>query len=165
MAVEKKTIYVDMDGVLAKWNPSASAEEVAARGYFLEREVDKNITLAVLLLRYEYGYDVRVLSAAYTVRACWEKRQWLDNHGLSDIEAVFVPYGEPKSDYVDAENSVLIDDFGKNLAEWTGIAIKYYNGINGHGGTHYKYAVNFYTQPGKIAEYISRVITQGEKNR
>lgn len=161
----KRTIYVDMDGVLAKWNTSASAEEVATRGYFLNREADRNVVLAVLLLRYEYGYDVKVLSAAYTVRACWEKRQWLDNHGLSDIEAIFVPYGEPKSDYVDAENSVLIDDFGKNLAEWTGIAIKYYNGINGHGGTKYQYFIDFNTSPARMADYINYVVSQGELNR
>lgn len=134
------TIYVDMDGVLAKWNSSASEEEVAARNYFLNREPEQTIIDAVAALAQE-GYDVKILSAAYTVRACWEKRQWLDQNGLAGVEAIFVPYGEPKSEYVDSENGILIDDFGKNLAEWNGTAIKFYNGINGRNGTQYRYRI------------------------
>lgn len=133
-------IYCDMDGVLAKWNPDASQEEVAERDYFLNREIEFPMVAAVHLLL-QKGYDVRVLSAAYTVRACWEKRQWLNGAGLIGIDATFVPYGEPKSDYVDEDNAILIDDFGKNLKEWTGVPVKFYNGINGHGGSTYKYSL------------------------
>lgn len=34
MPGEKRNIFVDMDGVLATWNPNAPLEEVACPGYF-----------------------------------------------------------------------------------------------------------------------------------
>lgn len=135
---KEKAIYVDMDGVLAIWNSNASQEEVAERGYFLNRDADYPIVAAVHLLK-QAGFDIKVLSAAYTVRACWEKRQWLNHVGLSAVEAVFVPYGERKADYVEEDDAILIDDFGKELAEWKGIPVKFYNGINGKGGTKYSH--------------------------
>ena len=134
----RKTIYFDMDGVLAVWNGKASHEEVAERGYFLNRDIDFPIVTAVQLLK-QAGFDVKVLSAAYTVRACWEKKKWLNRAGLTAVEAVFVPYGECKADYIEEDNAILVDDFGKNLAEWKGIPVKFYNGINGHGGTKYEH--------------------------
>lgn len=39
--------------------------------------------------------------------------------------------------------NTLIDDFGKNLLEWNGIPVKFYNGINGHGGTKYEFSIRY----------------------
>lgn len=135
-------IYVDMDGVLAKWNLNASLEDTYKKGYFLAREPEPNIIDAVKRLSM-VGYDVSILSSAYSVRACWEKQQWLQSKGLGFLPTLFVPYGDKKADYVDEDNAILIDDFGKNLLEWNGIPVKFYNGINGHGGTKYEFSIRY----------------------
>lgn len=155
--LKRPVIYMDMDGVLAKWNSSASEEEVAARNYFLNRDMELSVIMATKILA-DKGYNVKVLSAAYTVRACWEKRTWLDNAGLDGIEAVFVPYGEPKSEYVDSLNGILVDDFGKNLKEWNGIPVKFYNGINGRGGTKYTYKLFSEWDAGVIARKLEDIL-------
>ena len=132
-----RKIYVDMDGVLARWR-CVPFEEVTKRDYFLNLEPEPSIVSAAILLL-NAGADIEVLSSSLSVRACWEKRMWLDHVGLENIKSVFIPYGENKADYVNEDNALLIDDFGKNLSEWKGIPVKFYNGINGKNRTKYAY--------------------------
>lgn len=130
----RRTIYFDMDGVLAKWDPTASQEMVAAPGYFLTREPEENaISLVKKLV--DTGCDVRILSSVYTDdHSEKEKTAWLEKYGLKDLPRTFVPYGEDKFQYIgELKNQILIDDFGKNLKAWRGAgltAIKFYNGVN-----------------------------------
>lgn len=139
---ESITYYFDMDGVLAKWNLGASLEEVARRGYFLHREPEPEIIVALIYMA-KLGYDVRILSAAYEDdHSVHDKSLWLDIYGLADIPRVFVPYGKRKGDFVKEEGNILIDDFTKNLDEWQGIPVKFYNGINGTKGTYRGYAIS-----------------------
>lgn len=138
----KTKYYIDMDGVLAKWNTEASAEDTFEEGYFLRREPDKKAIRYVQDLL-DDGKDVCILSHAYqNGYAEPEKKVWLQEYGLGDVPAIFVPYGTPKLEYVqlpmDTRN-ILVDDFTKNLREWEAgnncEGIKYYNGINGTHGT------------------------------
>ena len=159
-----RKIYVDMDGVLAKWRPECSIEDIYEEDYFLNLEPEPEIIKACKLLK-ENDVDIEVLSCSVSVRASWEKEQWLQKNGLSSLHAIFVPYGDDKGRYVDEDNAILIDDFGKNLKTWKGIPVKFYNGINGHGNTSYNYVLFNAWDAATIAkELISIVVDPDAKN-
>ena len=127
------TIYVDMDGVLAKWE-EVSEEETHLEGYFASRKPEINIINLVKRLKAE-GFDVRILSAVYSDNhSAKDKEAWLSYNGLSDFEKIFVPYGEEKTSYIKKKSlNVLIDDFGKNLNQWEKagyLPVKFMNQIN-----------------------------------
>lgn len=134
-------LYVDMDGVIARWK-SASEEEVNAKGFFLACEQETGIIDAVLNL-YKKGYVIKILSAANMHgTAVQEKRAWLKRaHFPEDIERIFVPYGQPKCRFVKkipGTVNILLDDYSKNLHEWKNdgnIGIKFRNRVNGSHGT------------------------------
>lgn len=137
-------IYIDMDGVLAKWNTKASVEDTFEKGYFLKCVPDtKMIELTEYISMF---WDVSILSHAYeNGYAEAEKMEWLDAYGLDEerISRIFVPYGIPKAEFLHLSDNrdtlFLIDDFSKNLINWESYpncyGIKYYNGINGTHGT------------------------------
>ena len=130
--------YIDMDGVLCKWDPNASVEETFEEGYFLKREPDEKIVNLIKDLR-DDGKSVSILSSVYENGICAaEKAIWLSKNGLGKIPQIFVPYGQRKEDYVNKEDfNVLLDDFTDNLMSWQrsgNLGFKYLNGINGTKG-------------------------------
>lgn len=162
--------YIDMDGVLAKWNTKVSIEDTFKKGYFLNVEPDP-IALSYIKKLINRGEDVNILSHAYqNGYAEMEKRQWLINNGLGSVPYVFVPYGTPKLDYVmlmpDTTN-ILIDDFSKNLREWeereNNIGIKYYNGINGNHGTWKGNCINSELNPFNNKNVVQDIETIDEE--
>lgn len=162
-----KKYYVDMDGVLAKWDANASIEETFQRGYFLNREPDYDAIRYVKNLIYA-KCDVIILSHAYqNGYAESEKIHWLNKYGLGNLKHIFVPYGVPKLDYVmlntEATINYLIDDFTKNLREWesveNNIGIKYYNGINGTHGTWKGLSINIDKKPNELQAIIKNQIS------
>lgn len=162
-----KKYYVDMDGVLAKWDVNASIEETFQRGYFLNREPDYDAIKCVKNL-ITAKCDVTILSHAYqNGYAESEKIQWLNKYGLGNLKRIFVPYGVPKLNYVmlnpDTTINYLIDDFTKNLREWesteNNIGIKYYNGINGTHGTWKGMSINSDKKPNRLQTIIKDQIS------
>lgn len=133
------TIYVDMDGVLAKWDTSATPEDTKKEGYFLDREPEK-IIVSLVKSMLKLGINVSILSAVWNKKAAMDKSKWLDKYIGKDLARIFVPYGEDKSDYISGgSGNVLIDDYTPNLNAWKesgNIPIKFYNGINGTKGTY-----------------------------
>lgn len=133
-------IFIDMDGVLARWNAQASIEDTYQPGYFLAREVESKIVTLIRML-IGTGKKVAILSAVYpTGSAKADKHKWLDSIGLPDIRRIFVPYGEDKHKYIPklSEPMLLLDDYSKNLHAWEKagyVGVKFYNGINGTKGT------------------------------
>lgn len=164
----ESVIYIDMDGVLAKWNTAASIEDTYQPGYFLMREAEASIKALLQLLQYK-GYNVCLLTAAYeegTAKA--DKRQWTFKNNIN-VPICFVPYGKNKANYVDKSmKNILIDDFTKNLREWESagnIGIKFYNGINGTHGTWNGYNINHRMSSYKMLTIVEAIANaEGVRN-
>lgn len=56
--LENKVLYVDMDGVLARWE-DASYRDVSSEGFFLSRKPELNLIDAVRLI-FELDMDVHM---------------------------------------------------------------------------------------------------------
>lgn len=158
--MRKRRMYIDMDGVLAVFNPEKSLEEVAMPGYFRNLEPMKNVVAAIryIIVEYSEEYEVYALSSTLHEEAVLDKSFWLDQE-LPEIpkeNRIFVPYGRVKNDYLVELNDsdILLDDFSKNLREWHGVAIKLLNGINGTKGTWCGYSVNGKATPDVIRNTI-----------
>lgn len=133
------SVYFDIDGTLGKWYADGrgmSLEEMIdpANHYFRDIEpIDYMVNLAQYLS--EQGVDVCVISAAYkdTIRDKWD---WIQEHlpFIPEENICFAPIGADKTDFVkgNADISILIDDYNKNLEQWKGVAVKALNGINSH---------------------------------
>lgn len=132
-----KTIYVDQDGTLAKWR-NVPAWVTKMPLYYLFLSAERRVIRLVKRL-YARGCDVRVLTKAYEdTGAAIEKIAWLKLHGLGSIPVIIVPYSQSKLDYVESGDAVLLDDYSKNLIEWSlagKTGIKFMNGLNGTNGT------------------------------
>ena len=148
-------VYVDMDGTLFLWNTKATIADTHVPGFFENSTPDKKAVAAVRILIF-FGFRVQILSAAYDDRAIIEKKNALKKLRLHNVPAIFVKYGDSKNDYVDTEGAVLVDDYTKNLKEWKGIPIKYYNGVNGTKGTYKGRYVSRQMNPARIAFRIMK---------
>ena len=152
------TIYIDMDGVIAKWNETP-VEETKKPGYFLAREPEDSAIKLVKALR-KLGANECRLSAVWNNECAKEKSVWLDRYFDAELERIFVPCDSNKADYITGGiNSILIDDFSKNLREWKAsgnIPIKFYNGINGTKGTYTGHSISKEMNVGEMLEVISQ---------
>lgn len=160
-------IFFDMDGVLAKWNAGASIEEVTSPGYFINREPESKVAEAMKRL-IELGYNVFILTSVFNDdHSRSEKIRWLYRHcPFFDVSrVVFCVYGENKADAVKAcMDDILIDDFTPNLKAWTGIGIKYLNGINGTKGTWDGYVVSGNSSSTIMASTIDAIAEKNKEN-
>ena len=138
----KIRFFVDMDGVLAKWE-NVSIEETHEAGYFASREADDDAIELVGELKKrsseECDVEVKILTSTYEDdHSEAEKRNWVvaEKIPVPQEDIICVPYGKDKFEYVEEKEgilNVLIDDYGKNLKAWEDhgfFAVKYYNGIN-----------------------------------
>ncbi len=133
MTKEKIKIFVDMDGTLAEWKASANFEDLYKENYFLNLKPHDELIKALNVLKEEF--DIYVLSSylSDSKYALKEKNMWLDKHfNIPMVNRLFLPCGYSKNIY-SSETSLLIDDYSKNLTEWSGKKIKALNGANGSG--------------------------------
>ena len=161
MRSKNVTVYIDMDGVLAIWDPTCSVEETFEPGYFISRRPEPSVIEMIEKLN-ESGMKVVILTAVYTEGpARDEKKAWLLRYGIQN-EVIMVPYGKKKKDYVRTDGlNILLDDYSKNLHEWEVpdhsckyIGIKFLNGINGNNRTWNGYTVDSRMTGDKIAKTI-----------
>ena len=151
-APNRERIFVDMDGVLAKFNHVQSEEELYEKGYFAQLEPLPTVVDGMKQYIKEHpDKDIYILSAYLTESpyALQEKNEWLDRY-LPEIQSdhrIFCPCGKQKANYIIGgikETDILIDDYTKNLEQWKqqgGIGVKLLNGINGNYGTWQDYRV------------------------
>jgi 5'(3')-deoxyribonucleotidase len=143
MVIMKKTIYYDMDGVLANFDKEchrlSHLDErpwLSIPGFFRGLEPIGNPNETIKLLQ-EMGYKVYILTKVEmrdrTDRAN-DKIDWVMEHlpSLSVANLIIVPGHESKLDYIKTPiaESVLVDDYKGNLMEWHkagGIAVKFGN--------------------------------------
>lgn len=137
LKLEDRKIYIDMDGVLAQWDTSATAHDTEQPGFFLSRKREPTIVELIKALE-KMNADFSILSAVYqNGYAEKEKLLWLLDV-VGPIEYTFVPYGDKKADYIRGTKNILIDDFSGNLHDWEAsgnVGIKFYNGVNGTHGS------------------------------
>lgn len=140
--------FIDMDGTLAKWGHIDAFEELYQKGYYRNLEPDWNVIDDVRKLikakRKVFICSCYLTDSPY---AYLEKKQWLKEYlpFIENENIILIPYGTNKAEYIKemygiavGKDTVLFDDYTKNLNEWTsegGFAIKYMNGINGTNGT------------------------------
>lgn len=135
---DKPSIYFDIDGVLGYFYADARGlvypdEVLDPKTHYFRSIAPHEFMVALAEKLTEQGYDVCVISAAdnNTIR---DKYEWLQEFCpfIKDNNIFFCPLGAEKSNFVkgNADISILIDDFSKNLEQWKGIPVKAINSIN-----------------------------------
>lgn len=137
-------LFVDMDGVLAKFKTVDTLETLYEKGYFLNLAPQDTVVEAVRCLAGDPQIEVYILSSVLSDSsyALAEKNAWLDEH-LPEIDRehrIFPPCGEDKKMYIPEgirQTDCLLDDYTHNLVLWEPPArgIKLLNGINHTKGT------------------------------
>lgn len=142
-----KRVYFDLDGTLAEWKTTATMQELQQKNYFFFLKPTKLARLANCLAK-RNEIEVMILSQYLTgTPALKDKNRWCDLYipNIDQEHRIFVPCGDGKAEVIQKslgrplnKEDILIDDYSKNLMEWSaagGTAIKWLNGINGKGGT------------------------------
>ena len=134
-----KTVYFDMDGVLADWvngfeelfpeisysdyNALSKKEqdiyrtEIDGNGRFYRELRPFKKVIAALKQMKKLGYQVEILSSVgeiYPERVIKQKQAWLAQHVADDIVSNFVNKSEYKARYAH-ENALLLDDRAKSV--------------------------------------------------
>lgn len=137
--MNKKKLFLDMDGTLAKFNSKRNALErfKTEKGFFYNLKPFKNIELInEMVLNNKSSLDIYIISASPNEQADKDKRQWIKKY-LSNIEdknICFCRLGKNKAKEIKEQlniiidnNCYLLDDYSNNLFEWkqaNGIGIK-----------------------------------------
>lgn len=167
-------LFVDMDGTLATFRKVSALEELYEPGYFANLPPQKNVVNAVkLLICTEPTIEVFILSSVLfdSHYAMEEKNAWLDRYlpELDEGHRVFLPCGERKSSYVQGEmreSDCLLDDYTKNLVDWSragGRGIKLLNGINHTRGSWSGERIDFDHPPAELVNALLE-IAAGQQN-
>lgn len=130
----KHTIYYDLDNTLAifsiKGKESDSLEQMFNKGFFRNLPIMENVMETLSALMFD-GHDVHLLSACINSPYCKsDKLEWIENYlpFIPKENIHLISVGTNKAEHIgNIKNSILIDDFHKNLKEWEqagGIAIK-----------------------------------------
>lgn len=166
----KKRLYVDLDGTLAVWNPTATYEDLYQKGYFANLEPQHNVLRAIKdLIRWKQAEYMVYSLSAYPVDsrfAVADKMHWLNKY-LEELpleRRLFVPCGIEKAEFVAAcngglnKNALLLDDYTANLLPWSkaGTGIKLLNGINHTRGTWKGVTAHKDATPDEIIAAIER---------
>ncbi len=138
-----KRLFVDMDGTLSVFLPQENEKPLYEQGYFRHLPPQENVIKAVKQLYQMNQCEVYILSAylADSPYALHEKKEWLHQYipEIPESNYFFVTCGRNKKEVVFPQigsNDYLLDDYTKNLMEWSpGTGIKLLNGINHTRGT------------------------------
>lgn len=148
-------LFVDMDGTIAKfYYHKECLEKMYEKGYFANLKPYPIYKTIKQIAKRSASVEVFILSACIESPYCeQEKIAWLNKY-LPEIDKdhrIMVKVGENKADYIPSDDgqdcyNILLDDYGKNLAEWVkadsnNVAIKFLNGINNKSGKVYNHKI------------------------
>ena len=140
-----KKLFVDMDGVLARFYEDPAYEDrMHEQGYFAGLRPYEPMLAAVDKLRKRRDLRVYILTAAPNPVASEEKEEWISRmlQGHPIMGVFVVKNGMSKAGYIRSfygeltPDDYLLDDHSPNLVDWDaqgGIGIKYLNEFNGKG--------------------------------
>ena len=167
-------LYIDMDGTLARFYAQDNAVEKyrTEDDYFLNLDPYLEMASAVRMLLRD-GIDVVILSSVDSdirISSVSQKDLWLTNiFGRDNTPPALYPEtGTDKAEYIRriygeiGPESWLIDDYTRNLLDWSaagGRAIKAINEINGLGGKWNGPRVNILTPANDLYREIKELIT------
>ena len=132
----KKTIFFDMDGTIANlyavdnWLDKLRSYDASP---YVDAAPMQNMSLLARFLNklQRKGYKLGIISwlskeptPDYDLQVIHAKEEWLNKHLTSvswDVK-FFVPYGTPKSLFLNNEEDILFDDEARNRTEWSGMA-------------------------------------------
>lgn len=176
-------VYFDMDGCLTRFYDDIVDDEGAFRldnmyspGFFYKLKPYENVVSAVKLLASIDRDRVHIVSA-YDVAnesVLDQKNAWLDYY-LPEIchgQRLFTQIGQPKNLAVKGgvRQSLLIDDYNKNLREWRdagGEAVKLVNDVNHTGEGRWRgdvgklwrgTVIRYDRTPEEIVEIVTRLV-------
>ncbi len=117
----RKILYIDMDGVINLFQEDPNARiNMWKPGYFITIKPRENIKHDLLELS-KYVDNIVILTKCINrVGVKEEKEEFIHRNlfGINKISAIFVPYNDSKSDYVDKNAfTILLDDGIKNIKE------------------------------------------------
>ena len=166
---EKSTVYIDVDGTLAYWYKDGKGlsypEEILdPKNHYYRNLEPHRFIVDVAKELWSRGEDVCVLSA--TDRCCIPDRfEWIHENlpFLPEANIYLCPIGADKTKFCkcNAERSVLIDDYEKNLSEWKGSAIKSVNSVNSRSAVFKNiltYSAESKASPEDYQEYLEKVV-------
>lgn len=166
--MQKKRLYVDMDGTLAVFRNVQTIETLYEEGYFLNLEPIESVVQAIKKIVLDFPeIEVFILSSVLTDSqfALDEKNRWLDRYlpEVSIEHRIFPPCGQDKKDYIAggvSENDYLLDDYTENLIRWEPPAkgIKLLNGINGTKGTWKSERISIEKNEAEIAYNVVNIM-------
>ena len=148
--IKGKTLFVDMDGVIANFEREPNCVERFASEplFFLGLQPIVHNLQAIRELIGQ-GQKVKILSASPNANADRDKHLWLDFYlpQIDREDRVIVRNSDSKAEYMgDLGKCVLIDDYSGNLIPVAlngGTAIKVVNDYDKEIGTHTKYGIPY----------------------
>lgn len=168
-----KKLFVDMDGVLARFYEDPAYEDrMHEQGYFAGLRPYEPMLAAVDKLRKRQDLRVYILTAAPNSVASEEKEDWISRmlQGHPTIGVFVVKNGKSKAEYIRSfygeltPEYYLLDDHSANLVDWDahgGTGIKALNEFNGKGlnGVNWQgIRLNGNTDAEKIYSELCRII-------
>lgn len=130
-------LYLDMDGTMANFYKELHCmERMYTDKTFFARLEPHALTFAVATILQQHRENIYILSACLDESVERQKREWLREYlpNLKKDNIIFTGIDESKADRVKPESAdVLIDDYSKNLNDWSNYgaySVKALNGIN-----------------------------------
>lgn len=172
--MEKKRLYIDMDGTLAEFRQVDTLEKLYEPGYFFNLKPQMNVVLAVKeIIRKEPDIEVFIMSSVLSDSkyALEEKNKWIDFYlpEIDQAHRIFPPCGEDKKNYIPEEkgHNFLLDDYTKNLTLWEPpyVGIKLLNNINNRHGTWKGEKVSYDMHPPLLAEQLVQIINTDQRKK